>query len=164
MLPIISQIANEYKANLQNLYGDELAELILFGSHARGTNHEEVRYRFCNCFSKCICASFCRNCKDFCYQFKDIFEVRSYAFLFAYFPSQKAEFYEGYLSRNSKRRHCDMTRYEESIKAMKKADDALESAKHNLKGKFFTATANRTYYACCYCIIAFHISWCYFNF
>jgi uncharacterized protein len=41
MLPIISQIAKEYKANLQNLYGDELAELILFGSYARETNHPE---------------------------------------------------------------------------------------------------------------------------
>ena len=41
MLPIIHQIANEYKASLQNLYGNELAELILFGSYARGDFHKE---------------------------------------------------------------------------------------------------------------------------
>ncbi|MGB8191055.1 MAG: nucleotidyltransferase domain-containing protein [Chitinophagaceae bacterium] len=36
VIPIIHQIANEYKANLQTLYGNELVELILFGSYARG--------------------------------------------------------------------------------------------------------------------------------
>ncbi len=41
MLPIIQQVANEYKAELQKLYGDELAELILFGSYARGDYWEE---------------------------------------------------------------------------------------------------------------------------
>jgi len=41
MLPIISQVANEYKASLQSLYGNELAELVLFGSYARGDYHEE---------------------------------------------------------------------------------------------------------------------------
>jgi len=41
MLPIINQVANEYKANLQNLYGNELVELVLFGSYARGDHHEE---------------------------------------------------------------------------------------------------------------------------
>jgi predicted nucleotidyltransferase len=41
MLPIINQVANEYKANLQDLYGNELVELILFGSYARGDYHEE---------------------------------------------------------------------------------------------------------------------------
>jgi uncharacterized protein len=41
MLPIIDQVANEYKANLQSLYGDELAELVLFGSYARGDYHDE---------------------------------------------------------------------------------------------------------------------------
>lgn len=41
MLPIIRQIAVEFKAELQKLYGDNLAELILFGSHARGDYHEE---------------------------------------------------------------------------------------------------------------------------
>jgi uncharacterized protein len=41
MLPIVHQIANEYKASLQNLYGNELVELILFGSYARGDNHPE---------------------------------------------------------------------------------------------------------------------------
>jgi len=39
--PIVYQIANEYKAQLQHLYGNELVELILFGSHARGDNHKE---------------------------------------------------------------------------------------------------------------------------
>ncbi len=41
MLPIIHQVANEYKASLQNLYGNELVELVLFGSYARGDYHEE---------------------------------------------------------------------------------------------------------------------------
>ena len=41
MLPIIHQVANEYKAELQHLYGYELAELILFGSYARGDYSEE---------------------------------------------------------------------------------------------------------------------------
>ena len=41
MLPIVKQIANEFKAELQKLYGDELAELILFGSHARGDFYDE---------------------------------------------------------------------------------------------------------------------------
>lgn len=41
MIPIIKQVANEYKAQLLKLYGNELVELILFGSYARGDNHEE---------------------------------------------------------------------------------------------------------------------------
>jgi uncharacterized protein len=41
MLPIVQQIATEFKAELEKLYGDELAELILFGSHARGDFHED---------------------------------------------------------------------------------------------------------------------------
>jgi uncharacterized protein len=41
MLPIIKQIATEFKEELQKLYGDELAALILFGSHARGDFHNE---------------------------------------------------------------------------------------------------------------------------
>lgn len=41
MLPLIYQVANEYKANLQQLYGSELAEVILFGSYARGDYSEE---------------------------------------------------------------------------------------------------------------------------
>lgn len=41
MLPIVQQIASEFKAELEKLYGDELAELILFGSHARGDFHDE---------------------------------------------------------------------------------------------------------------------------
>lgn len=35
MNPIIRQIAEEFKAQLQQLYGQELAALVLFGSHAR---------------------------------------------------------------------------------------------------------------------------------
>jgi predicted nucleotidyltransferase len=41
MPPIILQAANEYKAALQTLYGDDLAELVLFGSYARGDYWEE---------------------------------------------------------------------------------------------------------------------------
>src|SRR5258706_16459795 len=41
MLPIIHQIANEYKANLEKLYGNELVEVILIGSYARGDNQAE---------------------------------------------------------------------------------------------------------------------------
>lgn len=33
--------------------------------------------------------------------------------------------------------------YTESFKALDRAADALESARHNLNGKFYTATANR---------------------
>lgn len=38
---LILQVAKEYKAQLQNLYGEDLAELILFGSYARGQQHAE---------------------------------------------------------------------------------------------------------------------------
>ena len=41
MTPVVRQIANEYKANLQNLYGNDFVELILFGSYARGDFHKE---------------------------------------------------------------------------------------------------------------------------
>jgi predicted nucleotidyltransferase len=41
MLQIVQQIAKEFKGELEKLYGDELADLILFGSHARGDFHEE---------------------------------------------------------------------------------------------------------------------------
>jgi predicted nucleotidyltransferase len=41
MLPIVQKIGNEYKAELKKLYGDELSELILFGSYARGDFHAE---------------------------------------------------------------------------------------------------------------------------
>lgn len=33
---IVQEVASEYKAQLKKLYGNELVELILFGSHARG--------------------------------------------------------------------------------------------------------------------------------
>lgn len=41
MNPLVQQIANEYKAILRDLYGNELAELVLFGSYARGDQHDE---------------------------------------------------------------------------------------------------------------------------
>lgn len=41
MDPVVQQIAKEYKVALQDIYGDELAELILFGSYARGDQHDE---------------------------------------------------------------------------------------------------------------------------
>jgi predicted nucleotidyltransferase len=41
MTPTLHQIATEYKAALQTLYGHELAELVLFGSYARGEQHTE---------------------------------------------------------------------------------------------------------------------------
>jgi uncharacterized protein len=41
MHPLVQQIANEYKAILRDLYGNDLAELVLFGSYARGDQHEE---------------------------------------------------------------------------------------------------------------------------
>lgn len=44
--------------------------------------------------------------------------------------------------------------YIESLKALEKAAKALESAKYNLKGGFISATANRSYYACYYCMVA----------
>lgn len=45
MDPIVKQIAQEYKTTLQELYGDDLAELVLFGSYARGNQHEESVFR-----------------------------------------------------------------------------------------------------------------------
>lgn len=41
MISIVREIANEYKTSLQSLYGDELAELVLFGSYARGDYRDE---------------------------------------------------------------------------------------------------------------------------
>jgi uncharacterized protein len=41
MIPVVQQIASEYKSKLQSLYGKDFVELILFGSHARGDFHEE---------------------------------------------------------------------------------------------------------------------------
>jgi|SRR6267142_6561927 len=41
MQSLIRQVANEYKASLESLYGTELVEVILFGSYARGDNHPE---------------------------------------------------------------------------------------------------------------------------
>ena len=41
MQPIVQQIASEFKAELVKLYGNELSELILFGSYARGDFNED---------------------------------------------------------------------------------------------------------------------------
>jgi uncharacterized protein len=41
MKRIVKKIAKEFKSELQKLYGDDLAELILFGSQARGDSNKE---------------------------------------------------------------------------------------------------------------------------
>lgn len=41
MLPRIQKIANEYKDRLIQIYGEDLAEVILYGSYARGDFHDE---------------------------------------------------------------------------------------------------------------------------
>ena len=41
MQALVKQISDEFKAELQKLYGDELAALILFGSHARGDSTDD---------------------------------------------------------------------------------------------------------------------------
>ena len=46
------------------------------------------------------------------------------------------------------------TPFSESFKALEKALDAIETAKHDLNGGFTLATTNRTYYAIFYCITA----------
>ncbi len=47
---------------------------------------------------------------------------------------------------------------EESLKAVAKALDAIETAEHDLQGNFTLATINRVYYACYYCVTALLIS------
>ncbi|MGH2642915.1 MAG: HEPN domain-containing protein, partial [Chitinophagaceae bacterium] len=42
--------------------------------------------------------------------------------------------------------------FHETVKAFGKAADAIESARYNLKGNFLIAVANRSYYACYYCL------------
>jgi uncharacterized protein (UPF0332 family) len=42
----------------------------------------------------------------------------------------------------------------ESLKALEKAADAIGNATYNWQGEFFSVAANRTYYACYYCMIA----------
>src|SRR5690349_14792536 len=44
--------------------------------------------------------------------------------------------------------------YNEWIKAFDKAEDAIQNAEYDLKGGYLLAVANRSYYACYYCIIA----------
>jgi hypothetical protein len=44
--------------------------------------------------------------------------------------------------------------YNEAVKALDKAEDALRSAVYDLEGGFLLATANRAYYACYYCMTA----------
>ena len=41
MKKIVKKIAKEFKDELKKLYGDDLADLILFGSQARGDSHKE---------------------------------------------------------------------------------------------------------------------------
>lgn len=41
MLPVVEQVAKEYKEGLQQAYGDEFVELVLFGSYARGNYNED---------------------------------------------------------------------------------------------------------------------------
>ena len=41
MHSLAKTIGFEYKSMLQKTYGNDLAELVLFGSYARGDNHEE---------------------------------------------------------------------------------------------------------------------------
>jgi uncharacterized protein (UPF0332 family) len=43
---------------------------------------------------------------------------------------------------------------EESLKALTKSLDAIETAEHDLKGNFNLAAINRIYYACYYCMTA----------
>jgi uncharacterized protein (UPF0332 family) len=42
----------------------------------------------------------------------------------------------------------------EVLKALEKAADAIQNAQYNLQGGFISATANRAYYACYYCMTA----------
>ena len=41
MIPIVQQVAKQYKLQLQQIYGRQLVELILFGSYARGDFNAE---------------------------------------------------------------------------------------------------------------------------
>jgi predicted nucleotidyltransferase len=41
LIPIIQNIATEFKTNLREIYGDSLADVILYGSYARGDFHDE---------------------------------------------------------------------------------------------------------------------------
>lgn len=41
MNPVVQQIAREYKKVLLDVYGSNLAELVLYGSYARGDQHAE---------------------------------------------------------------------------------------------------------------------------
>jgi predicted nucleotidyltransferase len=57
MLPIVKQIAEEFKAELQKLYGNDFAELILFGSYARGDYHDESDIDFAVVLKKAVVKS-----------------------------------------------------------------------------------------------------------
>lgn len=41
MIPIVQQVASEFKVQLQKMYGNQLIELIVFGSYARGDFNTE---------------------------------------------------------------------------------------------------------------------------
>ena len=47
---------------------------------------------------------------------------------------------------------------DESLKAVAKALDAIETAEHDLQGNFTLAAINRIYYACYYCMTALLLS------
>ena len=51
MLPRVKKVAEEYKQSLKALYGNELVELILFGSYARGDYHNESDLDFAIVFN-----------------------------------------------------------------------------------------------------------------
>jgi uncharacterized protein len=51
MLPLVKKVADEYKQSLKVVYGNELMELILFGSYARGNYHDESDLDFAIVFS-----------------------------------------------------------------------------------------------------------------
>jgi uncharacterized protein (UPF0332 family) len=44
--------------------------------------------------------------------------------------------------------------YYEALRILAKAEDAVQTAVHDLSGGFFLATANRAYYACYYCMVS----------
>lgn len=47
---------------------------------------------------------------------------------------------------------------EESLKALSRAEEAIEAAEFDMQGVFYLAAANRAYYGCYYCTISLLIS------
>jgi len=58
MHPVVQQIALEYKKALQDIYGNDLAQLVLFGSYARGDQHDESDVDFAVVFKDPAIRSF----------------------------------------------------------------------------------------------------------